>query len=588
MLSLTPSPMDHCDATEVALKSFFLGPQSENAGWVTDLVVEIFDNWFSWRRERFPEDGAAISLQDQALPEFTARRQQVMGLLQQLSHRFEKEVPKFSPRYVGHMFSEISLPALMGHILTLLHNPNIICKESATVAADIENEAIAALAHMLGMEQASGHFTSGGTVANFEAVVRAQTRLHNWLALGAATGRASLFEAAHMGWDCYQAGLNEIEASRLHPYLPERVGPWQAPGALRQAFGVSYEGPVLIVPRSAHYSWKKAARFFGVGENNLLYVDSERHGHYSLTHLEEHLRACQKLQRPIVAVVSVTGTTETGAVDPVDGIQDLLDEWKQQHGIHIWHHVDAAYGGFFCSLLRPDPLHQEPGLENIFSLPVQRALEAVGRTDSVTIDPHKLGYVPYSSGAFLARCREDYTCVQTLAPYIDYRYQGDRGPYTLEGSRSAAGAVATWLTARSVGLHQAGYGLLMARTIRQKRKLEAWLGEKLPSARVYPGCDTNLLCFCVADSGDPVSLVNARSLRILQRLHDDSTYYLSKTQFPTGCALTENFLQSWGAQRDAEWLVMLRLSLMNPFFDSQELDVDHIQHLVFALSEVSD
>ncbi|MBT9588543.1 hypothetical protein IV102_34720 [bacterium] len=578
-----------CDPTEVALKSFFLGPQSENANWVTELLVEIFERWFRWRRDKFPEDGSAISSLDQASPEFCERRQQVLGLLQQLTHRFEKELPKFSPRYVGHMFSEISLPALMGHILTLLHNPNIISKESATVAADIENEAIEALGHMLGLGKAFGHFTSGGTVANFEAVVRAGARLHCWLGLGAVQGGMTLFEAAHMGWARYRQGLTMIDEHQLTPYLPERSGPWDAGRALEQAFDRPFRGPVLIVPRTGHYSWKKAARVFGVGEANLRYVDSDSQGRYQVDHLQQHLLDCQLMQQPVLAVVSVTGTTETGAVDPVHAIQDLLDRWRDQQGLHIWHHIDAAYGGFLCSLLRKDPLHKEEGLEAVLSPHVFQSLSAVGRGDSVTVDPHKLGYVPYSSGAFLARQRDDYTCVQTLAPYIDYRNVGDRGPYTLEGSRSAAGAVATWLTARSIGLHQAGYGLLMARTIRQKQKLEQWLLQKLPSARVYPGCDTNLLCFCVADAGDQVSRCNQRTLRILERLNSESLYFLSKTHFPIGSnGVTRDFIQSWQGQADTDQLVMLRLSLMNPFFDSHELDVNHIEHLVFALSELSD
>ena len=179
--------------------------------------------------------------------------------------------------------------------------------------------------------------------------------------------------------------------------------------------------------------------------------------------------------------------------------------------------------------------------------------------------------------------------MRTLAPYLDYQEGSDRGPYTLEGSRSAGGAVATWLTARSIGLDESGYGLLLARTIRQKRKLEDFLREKLPSARVTPGCDTNLLCFCVADPGEAVSLTNQRTLRILQRLMDRSLYFLSKTAFPIypGGSM-DKFIEGWQGRVDSPQLVVLRLSLMNPFFDSCELDVNHIEHLVFALAELAD
>jgi glutamate/tyrosine decarboxylase-like PLP-dependent enzyme len=217
---------------------------------------------------------------------------------------------------------------------------------------------------------------------------------------------------------------------------------------------------------------------------------------------------------------------------------------------------------------------------------VGNALAAIGRCQSVTLDPHKLGYVPYSSGTFLTADRRDYTCVRTLAPYLD-SHQPDHGPYTLEGSRSAAGAVATWLTSRSIGLDRGGYGLLLARTVRQKQKVEECLLRRLGSARIYPGCDTNLLCFCIADAGEAVSASNGRCLRILDRLCAERLYYLSKTQFPLD-GPAGKFVSTWSARVDVGHLVVLRMCLMNPFFDSGELDVDHVEHLVFSISEFAD
>lgn len=525
-----------CNPTEVALKSFFLGPQSENAQWFQAELNRILQSWFQWRRGSFPQDGAAISGQDQALPEFQEQQQHLSRLVDELCRRFEDELPKFSPRYVGHMFSELSLPALLGHILTLLHNPNIISREAATVAADLEDEAIAALAAMLGMPNGIGHFTSGGTVANYEAVVRARTRMEAWLARGVEAGYP-VWESAHLGWDEFDR-------------LPD--GP--APALPR---------PVLFVPRSAHYSWDKAARLIAHAE--LRYLED----------LDAQLRACRDAAQPVLGVVSVVGTTEKGSVDSVHETQDVLDRWREQQGIHLWHHVDAAYGGFFCCLR---------GQSNPPLTPrVMRALDAIGRTTSVTLDPHKLGYVPYSSGTFVCAGRRDYTCVRTLAPYIDYDAAHDRGPYTLEGSRSAAGAVATWLTARSIGLDADGYGRLLARTIRQKQKLERWLTDQLPGVRVAAGCDTNLLCFCVADPGEPLSHTNARTLRILQRLAERKLYYVSKTQF-----VADDFVQSWNAQVDTPHVLMLRLCLMNPFFDSHELDVNHLENLVASIGHLAD
>ena len=599
----TREPVEHlCDPTEVALKSFFLGPQGENAGWLLERMTELLNKWFRWRRNFFPEDGSAISSSDQEHGEFRARQDQCRSLVDELIGRFEKELPKFSPRYVGHMFSEISLPALIGHILTLLHNPNIVARESAHVAADIENEALDDLGRLLGFPTSFGHFTSGGTVANFEMVVRASARCHAWVATVARLrqrGSCSLtmFEAAHLGWERYQELRAGVSDEELSPFLPESSDPWEAVRALEAVYSTRYRGPALIVPRSAHYSWNKATRLLGVGEANLRYVDPGSDGRYSVTALEEIILDCERRHQPILAVISVAGTTETGEVDPVDRIQDLLDGLAKRRGIFIWHHVDAAYGGFFCSMLRPSlPPPLGGGGPSAFLTPsVHAALAAIGRSDSVTLDPHKLGYVPFSSGTFLVADRRDYTCVRTLAPYVDYGHEDDRsradhGPYTLEGSRSAAGAVATWLTSRAIGLNRSGYGLLLSRTIRQKQKLESWLADKLPSAHIYPGCDTNLLCFCLAKQGEAVGATNARTQEILTKLSGDYHYYVSKTAFALvgpGTGRVRDFAARWSAQVDQEHLMVLRLCLMNPFFDSTELAVSHIQRLVFSLCEFS-
>lgn len=266
----------------------------------------------------------------------------------------------------------------------------------------------------------------------------------------------------------------------------------------------------------------------------------------------------------------MAGTTETGAVDPIDEIDQLL------HGQTIWHHVDAAFGGFFCTILGMP--------ENPLSEQAQKALACIQRATSVTLDPHKLGYVPYSSGAFLAADVRDYTCVRTLAPYIDYDLNaGDRGPYTLEGSRSAAGAASTWLTARTIGLNASGYGLLLARTIRQKNRLESILKASSPLVRVVPNCDTNILCFTLAQPNEAVSQSNQRCLDILRQLAADKRYYFSKTQFSR--EQSQELVSQWAGHWDCAELTLLRLCLMNPFLDAQELTVRHLEELAAAILE---
>ena len=80
------------------------------------------------------------------------------------------------------------------------------------------------------------------------------------------------------------------------------------------------------------------------------------------------------------AVVGSAGTTNTGAIDPLEELADVA----ATEG--LWFHVDAAYGGFFQLTSR--------GRERF------RGIE---RADSITLDPHKGLFLPYGTGALVVR-----------------------------------------------------------------------------------------------------------------------------------------------------------------------------------------
>lgn len=565
------------DPIETSLKTFFLGPKSENAGLVDELVQKIFSDWYSWRKTFYPEDGNAITDADKNLPEYYAQIERFKSHLTEIITRFNGEIPNFSPRYIGHMVSDISLPALMGHIITLLHNPNNITGEASRIGIKIEDEAIAALATMLGFEaeKAVGHFTSGGTVANFEGLLRARMRFSMWLTLGALAKtqglRYSLFQAAHMGWERYNELYQQLGASEksLSAYHVLKNNPYEIAEKLKAIFGVSYRGPVILVPQNKHYSWEKAVRLFGLGDDAFWPVKLDYRGKLDIHDLKHQIQRAQLLNRPVLMVVSVAGTTEMGDFDPIDEVADYLEFLKEEHGIHIWHHVDAAYGGFFCSL----DVDSNPYV----SSSMKKAIKAIGLANSITIDPHKLGYVPYSSGAFIVRQKNEYYLNTIHAPYIDFKPEQDKGPQTIEGSRSAAGAVSTWLTSKTIGLHADGYGKLLSRTIKARVLLEKLLKEANEHIYVAPHSETNICLFTVAKSYEPLSLTNRRTLKLYEQYSSktDHSFFVSKTQLDLSSykSYIEPFVQQWNAQIDAEGLVLIRLTLMNPFFTTQETSV---------------
>lgn len=573
-----------CDSEEVALKSFFLGPQSENSVWLRSQVSMLFEAWFDWRRSLFPEDGSAISKDDQQNPKFIERKQKVEKLLREVSVRFESEMPKFSPRYIGHMLSEVSLPALLGHVITLLHNPNNISGEASRVGVKFEDEAIRFLSEMIGFPEttSTGHFTSGGTIANFEALLRARYRMYRWLATASAAReqrifKKSIFESSHIGWTKFDELSKAVPANDVLAWNSIGSNPFDVAKRMNDLYGHEFRGPVALVPRNSHYSWQKGISLLGLGDEALWPIDLDHYGHLSLESLKQQIAKARKEERPILLVTSVVGTTELGAIDPVHKVQDYLDELATKEGIHIWHHVDAAYGGFFCSMLNQSADHPESSL----SIESECALLSVSRSNSVTLDPHKLGYVPYASGAFLTRSQREYVMPPFDSPYLEMDYSKDRGPQTLEGSRSAAGAVATWLTAKSIGLDPQGYGRILARTIGNRKLLEETLQASTPLIRVVPGADTNVLCFSVAKQGEPISKSNERTLAVYSTFSPktDAGFYVSKTalKWTHQRSFLDHLVSDWNANIDADQLILVRLCLMNPFFNSKETKFRYAQ-----------
>jgi glutamate/tyrosine decarboxylase-like PLP-dependent enzyme len=558
--------------------AYFLGPKSENAAWVRGEFQAILDHWFDWRRSLFSDDPSAIPEQRRLSMEFLHEREVLGQQLRVLREMLCSEVPKYTPRYIGHMVSELSLPALFGHFATLLHNPNNTSRECARVGARMESEAIAMLAGMLGFDPAiaQGHFTGGGTVANFEAVWRARYRMDHALALALVLAERdgdplNPFQAAHMGWRRFEALRGERQVSDRDMRAASMVlgNPFAVARRISAAAGRPYLGPVLISPGNKHFSWRKAVNVFGIGEDAFWNSPLDREGRVDLSELGNLIVRAREDARPIICLTSVAGTTEAGEIDPVDRVADLLDELCAE-GIHIWHHVDAAYGGFYCSMLGGEA-------EQSLSPGRRAALAAIGRADSITIDPHKLGYVPYACGAFLTRDRQAYKASSFQAPYIDRTDSDDKWRCTLEGSRSGAGAAATWLTGRTLGFGPDRFGAMLAASIEARRRFTTSLTEGCHMARPLTPADTNILCFSIAEAGEALSNSNARTDATFGRFREDVGFSVSKTVLSAESyeAMIDAHVRSYSGVRDTNEIVLLRCVFMNPFWSSPTM-FDHL------------
>ncbi|MCC7031240.1 MAG: aminotransferase class V-fold PLP-dependent enzyme [Acidobacteria bacterium] len=150
--------------------------------------------------------------------------------------------------------------------------------------------------------------------------------------------------------------------------------------ARERHLGVDIRRGVLYTSDQAHHSVLKSAKLAGIMPDRVRAIPCDAAFRLPVRALREAIRRDRAEGLLPFAVVSSAGTTNTGAVDPLEAIVEVC----AAEG--LWHHVDGAYGAFFnlCEDVRP-------------------VLKGIERADSLTLDPHKGMFLPYGTGALLVR-----------------------------------------------------------------------------------------------------------------------------------------------------------------------------------------
>jgi len=191
-----------------------------------------------------------------------------------------------------------------------------------------------------------------------------------------------------------------------------------------------------MVSATNHYSWPKSCALTGIGSANMIGVKIDNEACLDLGHLREVLEEHLANEVGVYAVTAIIGSTEEGAVDDLKGIMELRSEF-QTRGLSFAVHVDAAWGGYFASMV---PLKEEqPGDNGLIRdhrlrAHVEEAYRYIKFADSVTIDPHKSGYVPYPAGALCYRDGRMRYLVTWTSPYIAREHEPESiGVFGVEG-----------------------------------------------------------------------------------------------------------------------------------------------------------
>jgi glutamate decarboxylase len=116
--------------------------------------------------------------------------------------------------------------------------------------------------------------------------------------------------------------------------------------ARREAAGQDTSKPNLIFGADVHVVWEKFCRYFDV-EPRIIPLQPDK---YTIgpEDVEPHI------DENTIGVAAVLGTTFTGHADDIVGIDAMLGGLKEQRGLDVPLHVDAASGGFVWPFLYPD------------------------------------------------------------------------------------------------------------------------------------------------------------------------------------------------------------------------------------------
>jgi len=258
-------------------------------------------------REPPPEQGSALD-----------------GLLDRL---FEEYIPRSfnsaSPGYLAYIPGGGVYPAALADFIADTVNRYTGVWQAAPALVQLEANALDWLRDWMGFpEQGRGLFTTGGSMATFNAILCARER--------------------HLGSDIRRG--------------------------------------VVYTSDQAHHCVLKAAKIAGIMPDRVRAIPCDASYRLPPPALGDAIAADRAAGLLPFAVVSNAGTTNTGAVDPLDAIADLCEAEG------LWHHIDGAYGAFFylCGDGR-------------------RTLRGLSRADSLTLDPHKGMFLPYGTGALLVR-----------------------------------------------------------------------------------------------------------------------------------------------------------------------------------------
>ncbi|MCM2293078.1 aminotransferase class V-fold PLP-dependent enzyme [Allorhizobium sp. BGMRC 0089] len=232
---------------------------------------------------------------------------------------------------------------------------------------------------------------------------------------------------------------------------------------------------IAYTSSEAHGCIAQAMELSGLGSAQLRKIPVDDAGRIRTDRLKAAIAADRAEGHLPFLLVGTAGTVNTGAIDPLGRLAAIATEES------LWFHVDGAIGAMMG-----------------FSPALRGLLEGVEQADSIAMDFHKWGQVPYDAGFLLVKDPEAHRAAfaQPMA-YLQRAERGlaageiwpcDLGPDLSRGAR----ALKTWMTIETLG--SARIGAAIERSCHLARSLAERLGAD-PRLEIKAPVALNIVCF---------------------------------------------------------------------------------------------
>ncbi|MBT8077264.1 MAG: aminotransferase class V-fold PLP-dependent enzyme [Gammaproteobacteria bacterium] len=370
-------------------------------------------------------------------------------------------------------------------------------------ALDILHEHVSSTGQAIVSDRFFAYIPSGGiypsALADFIAAV-----INRYAGVGYAGPGAARLEQSLVNWLVDLTGYPETAEGDLTS--GGSMATLSAVVTAREAHGIGsakVSRSVVYLTPQMHHTFAKALRIAGMGDCVLRQVPMTGELRMNVAELEHAIAADRDAGLTPWLVATSAGSTDVGAVDPLDDIADVA------RAAGVWFHVDAAYGGAF--LLCKDGKTRLAGLE---------------KSDSLVLDPHKGFFLPSGTGAVLVRDGQKMrNAFRARGVYMqDIEDDTERSACDLspELTRPFRG-LRFWLPLKLLGVAPFRAALeeklLLARYFRDCMRDEE-------HCELGPGPDLSVVTFRYLPSGhDP----DAFNRRLVKEIQDDARVFLTST-----------------------------------------------------------